>query len=68
MKNSKWVKLVSKEDILSLKEEAGFKFCSTNLSKHFNISDKRMGELLKFYEIEVQKLNSLTQLVVAEIS
>lgn len=66
MKNSKWVKLVSKEDILSLKEDAGFKFCSTNLSKHFNISDKRMGELLKFYEIEVQKLTKNVKLTTEE--
>lgn len=56
MKNSKWVKLAPKEEILKLKEEENFKFCITNLCKYFDIPDKRMGELLKYYEIEIIKL------------
>lgn len=66
MKNSKWVEIAPKEDILELKSQENFKFCITNLCKHFNIPDKRMGELLKYYEIEIIKLTKNVRLTTEE--
>lgn len=66
MENSKWVKLAPKEEILKLKEQEDFKFCISNLCKHFDIPDKRMGELLKYYKIEVIKLTKNIKLTTLE--
>ena len=66
MENSKWSKLVSKESILQLKGQNDFKFSNSNLSKHFGIPDKRMSELLKYYEIEIVKLTKNVKLTTEE--
>ena len=58
MKNSKWSKLVSKEAILKMKEKEDFTFSITNLARHFGIPDKRMSELIKYYEIEIKRLTT----------
>ena len=56
MKNSKWVKLVPKEEILKLKKQENFTFSIINLAKHFDVPDKRMSELIRYYEIEITRL------------
>jgi len=57
MKNSKWVKLIPKEEILKLKDKEDFIFTIPNLCEHFDVPDRRVGELLKYYEIDVVKLS-----------
>lgn len=57
MKNSKWVKIAPKEEILKLKGQESFIFTIPNLCNYFNIPDRRMGELLKYYQIDVIKLS-----------
>lgn len=66
MKNSKWAKLVRKEDILKLKEDDSFDFYTTNLARHFNIPNRRMGELLRFYNIHIKKLTRSQKLTTEE--
>jgi hypothetical protein len=56
MKNSKWVKLVSKEDILKMRNVNDFTFSIVNLASYFNIPSRRMSELIKYYGIEIKKL------------
>lgn len=66
MKNSKWAKKVPKEEVLKLKEQEDFIFTIPNLCKYFNIPDRRMGELLKFYEIDIIKLTKNIKLTTQE--
>lgn len=66
MENSKWVKIAPKEEILRLKEQEGFNFTIPNLCEYFDIPDRRMGELLKFYGVEVMKLTKNIRLTTEE--
>ena len=58
MKNSKWVKMFSRDVILKLKDKKDFIFSITNISKELNIPERRCGELLKYYDIDVIKLTT----------
>ena len=66
MKNSKWVKLIPKEEILKLKDKEDFIFTIPNLCSYFNAPDRRVGELLKYYEIDVVKLSKNKKLTKEE--
>jgi len=58
MKNSKWTKLVPKEILLELKERENFQFNPNNIAKELNLPNRRVPELLKFYDIEYTRLSS----------
>lgn len=66
MKNSKWVKLIPKEEILKLKDKEDFIFTIPNLCSYFSAPDRRVGELLKYYEIDVVKLSKNKKLTKEE--
>lgn len=56
MENSKWLKIATKEEILSLRERKDFVFSTTSISIYFGIPLQRVNELLRYYNIEVDKL------------
>lgn len=66
MKNSKWVKVVPEEEVLRLKNNKDFIFTIPNLCEYFSIPNRRMGELLKYYGIEVVKLTKNKKLTKEE--
>lgn len=66
MENSKWVKSVSEEALLELKNRKDFVFSVTNVSKELGVPLKRVGELLKFYNIVCPRLTTNVRITTEE--
>lgn len=61
-----WIKIVNPETLNKLKSTEGFKFCKQNIYMHFNISQKMLEKVIKYFNYEIEPLTKSKPLTTEE--
>lgn len=61
-----WIKIVNPETLNELKNIENFKFCKQNIYKHFNISQKMLEKIIKYFDYEIKPLTKSKPLTTEE--